>query len=848
MACVRLRRREFVLKQEGASALQPTFLCAIAMVALSGFDAAFAHQSENVEAAETKGFSTEAVASNVKFYTINLPVLVDDFLLGEMPAKIGSDNSLAVDPERLAVLLETVLAPSTFRALKALARQSEDGVINASDISTPGVDVRYDSNEVAVVVLLDTTARQIQGLGGGQVKLDRRGALDPSNFSIGASFRVSQAYNYGSVASQRGRRPVTAAVDGFGNLFGTDGIYFVGSARYTEGASSPLQRDDILVFHDFENSALRLSFGDLPITSLGRQAPPLLGGLSFGRLYNEIQPLRNVRSTGRAQFSLERASTVDVVVNGVTTQTLSLTPGSYDLRDLGLITGLNDVLLVAEDDVGRTELYAGSIFAGGTQLEPGLSIFNVSIGFPRSRTEGSYVYDTSQPTFTGFFQYGFSDRLTFGVSADADGDVQVLGAQAIYSTNIGNFTLDGAVSRSEFAAPGASVNFLYRLPLSSDREALTFDLTAEYNSETFATPSRPLGNFDTEWRTSVQASRTFPYEIRLATGANFTRSRTTDSVSKSYSVTATKLLGPVNAALTLSRISNVFETSNRALLTMSVPLGRKQRLRAIANTEQDTAELQWTRTRQNIVNDWSAQVTLGRNDESYGVQSDFEYRHNRFVTRLQNIYVKETIGDRETERIARADFGFGVGFADGKFGVGQPLTSGFAVVSGHKSLEGRKIEVDGSGEDRPGRAFSGFLGPALLPVDRGYTRREIPVVVEDLPPGVDIGGGEIVLAPGAFSGYAVVLGSAASNTVLGVLLKSNGEPASLIGGMLVPTSGDDAVESTFFTNRAGRFVAERVAPGTYDITYGDDVIGELTISEDAEGLVRVGDITTTLGD
>lgn len=142
-------------------------------------------------------------------------------------------------------------------------------------------------------------------------------------------------------------------------------------------------------------------------------------------------------------------------------------------------------------------------------------------------------------------------------------------------------------------------------------------------------------------------------------------------------------------------------------------------------------------------------------------------------------------------------------------------------------------------------ARTGALGPALVPLDRGYSLNSVEVGVEGAPPGYDIGAGRIDILPGAASGYRMTIGSAASNTVIGILVDAEGKGLAFLAGNLTPLAGKDATEAQFFTNRTGRLVAQHVAPGRYAITpFGQTVpIGEVVVPEDATGTVNIGTMT-----
>ena len=74
------------------------------------------------------------------------------------------------------------------------------------------------------------------------------------------------------------------------------------------------------------------------------------------------------------------------------------------------------------------------------------------------------------------------------------------------------------------------------------------------------------------------------------------------------------------------------------------------------------------------------------------------------------------------------------------------------------------------------------------------------------------------------------------------MVDAEGEPLQFFAGMLEPIEGREAVAVPFFTNRSGRMVAQRVAPGRYSIVPSDGSapIGEVTVPEHATGPIDIG--------
>jgi outer membrane usher protein len=80
---------------------------------------------------------------------------------------------------------------------------------------------------------------------------------------------------------------------------------------------------------------------------------------------------------------------VDILVDNVLMKRIRLGPGNYNLTDLPLNPGANNVKLVIEDDTGQHQTLEFTGFSGQELLSPGISEWSVNAGFKS--------YDTGTP-------------------------------------------------------------------------------------------------------------------------------------------------------------------------------------------------------------------------------------------------------------------------------------------------------------------------------------------------------------------------------------------------------------------------------------------------------------------
>jgi outer membrane usher protein len=246
---------------------------------------------------------------------------------------------------------------------------------------------------------------------------------------------------------------------------------------------------------------------------------------------------------------------------------------------------------------------------------------------------------------------------------------------------------------------------------------------------------------------------------------------------------------------------------------------------------------------------WDAGVDLrhsGR-DENVMAGAVVGYYGNRFEARVSqssgfNEISADSLKLTPAEQRSSARLGTAIVFADGRFGIAQPIRgNGFAILYPHESIAGKAITV---GDKDDVRARSDWLGAAVIANIPAYTTSAIPIDVDDLPVGYSLGTSTIETFAPYRAGYTFEIGSAYSVSAYGTLLLTNGEPVSLLTGTAFPIDRPEK-QVTIFTNASGRFGAEGLAPGKWVIemaTEGGPTRYEFEIPRGADGLFRAGDL------
>jgi len=414
-----------------------------------------------------------------------------------------------------------------------------------------------------------------------------------------------------------------------------------------------------------------------------------------------------------------------------------------------------------------------------------------------------------------------------------------------YGTDYGLFDFEAAASyHATDKELGNAFRLSYRhtLSLLSDND-LRISANSEYRTERFQGAFEDLAFAPREWSSAVQASWIGPrgWSANVGLSASQTRGVNGGFLS-SINGTLSRRLGDFQfgGSFTVAESLNG-ETSERFGFTIGYRPSGLYSSTAQYNSIDDQMQFNLNRrTRQRVGGlNASAQVQDSKRGKRY--RANASYNHNRFESAIQHSY--SAGGPSNEEAVGRTQIRMAsfVGFSDGAVGVGRPVQSGFVLAKKHRSLRKSKVEI------RNGSQFvarPGLLGAAVVPISRPYAVNKFDIVVDPLPVGYDIGEGSITVFPGHGSSYRSPIGSDASRTAMGFLIK-DGKPWALASGMVSP-AGDardkEKFERPLFTNRGGRFVADRLRAGTYEIIIENRVVAHFEIEKNQEGLVNLGKV------
>ena len=837
---------------------------------------------------------TNRINPTGKVITLPLPLKDGETPLGEVIARVNPDDSLLISLADLQQRLQTTLSGETKRSIDKLAAPS--GFVTIEEVKAAGVNLRFDKGLQELHLDLATDLRLTSDISvGGRSTFPVGSALSQPAKASGYLNMISGIdYVWGSdmpgaqssQASGFGQRLGFEAVTRLYGIVTENRFLYEGNvdanicptgAKCIYQHEAGFKRQSSRVVYDFPESQLRLSLGDTEPLSAPVQRSVEMLGVSLEKSPYKLAPGEASGSTTRTSLRLDRPSEVDVIVNGVIVQHLRLRPGTYNIRDLPLATGANEIKLAIVDDSGNRRTETFTTFGATNLLRPGMSEWAATAGVPSYLRDNERAYQNGEYMASSYLRYGISEVLTGEANVQADSRITMGSIGAKTATPWGSFGLLGGASTSDqgsgFAA-GLNWDLIGYSGFVAER-AENFSLSAEYRGKNFRRPgdryTTASGILFPEFNYWLRLSASYSTKLDERSGFSLSaRYQFADDKQPTFSpftikgdrygadATLSRSFGPNVSGSVLAGYSNEsYLRFSPELLSeakpdfrVSVRLSLRPDDKSSVSSSYDSLNRQSTvsgyRAEGNGIGRWDTTVNaqnLGYTDTT-NASASFGYYGNRGEVNLSH-YADSTGPIFDTKNSAAVTqrssvrVGASVAFADGVVAVGPPIRGGaFALVHPHESIAGRKVTV---GDNDYVRAMADNWGPAVITDVPAYSPSSLPIDVADLPLGYSLGAGAFDLRGSYRAGYVLEVGSANSVSAVGTLLDEDGEPVALTSGSAHAEANPSRLVSVF-TNGSGKFGAEGLAPGRWIIEMSSEKPQRYTlvIPKDVKGLFKAG--------
>lgn len=772
-----------------------------------------------------------------------VPLRVDDAVVGDVVVTIDEQEQVLVAATDIAPYLMDALTERSHVTLGAFGAAPVPVTLYAD---VEGLEVDFDQLAMELRVKLDAGKSKPQNLAFARSRAQP--ALNvPASVSafLNYTLTLNQDWQYEEASgftldlegvTRVGGIVFEAEASAGGSL---NGFLCPIEATCREQSKNTFRRRGTRAVYDMEDWDTRSIFGDTSYWGLPTQRSFDLLGINiehnpeiFGKRLNQTTRAFN------QLLVITRSADMELIINGIPMQRLKLQPGSYSLTDLPVTLGANTIEAVVTYDTGEREVFAFSTIANQQLLDAGATTWGITGGLPATWIDGEREY-LSNFQGGGYIRHGLSDSLTAYLTAQSDSTVHNAGLGFHQLTSWGTFHLGATVSQGYGLGYAATVSFESLPDLDNPRRSLR--LAADYYSPEYRQPGDAqllqsdilYPAFDAWLRLTAVATHPLPWESYATLTARYDFAADYPNIPGAVSLGVDRWSIDAGIARDFAHTTTLTFTAgygNDRLLSFSeldedpefrFGLSLYARLGQTSVSAQhsfgnDVSSVAASHVAHTPAETWQASVfTDNAPERGLYTTASASSLGAWGETRVSHTVQQPKSGDDHQR--TQIQHGGALAFADGKFAVGPPVRDGFAIVYPHHTIAESGVIIGNT--DNP-RATGSAWWPALIPDLPAYGQVQYPLDATDIPMGYSLGNAQMTVRSPYRAGYAVPLGSDMPVTAFGTLLDSNGEPAALKSG--VATSDRyPGQRVTLFTNAAGRFAAEGLAPGTWSISFGD---------------------------
>lgn len=762
---------------------------------------------------------------------MTVPLMWRGRALNDVFIRANSEGRFDVDAQSLGAELRPLLNEAGNRWLTDLLAGKL--FVTPDMLRTAGISVSFDLSRLELVIDdIDPDMIPVQPFESGNRPQPLPLTMEPARFSAYLNSNVGFIYrdDDGLVAPE---------------------IFFSGAARYGKvvveaeagfsdglGEGYRFYRQGVRAIYDEPDAYRRWSAGDLRLPGSQVLPTPLIAGVGVQKSRRIFDPFYSTSVLGGRQISITSPSTVDILVNGAPYRSVDLQPGRYDITDLPVEFGANDIQVVVRDAAGRRQVSDLSLFFDPLDLVVGEEEYTAVVGV-LSDEENFQPRYSSDPVGVFNYRRALSERLLLGGGVQLSEKVQLVSVETQIVPQVipGSFQFAGAVSTGD--GEGVALSAGYRWYGGSNQTRKALSIAIDYESDGF----QSLAEFDlaTVGRLTASANYSHGFSARTYASAGMAYSKISGANDQSsFFVDVTHRLTPtINFTVGAEYgTGSVFGRNYGIRLGFSMALGGQRRVDASYQSRRDYARATYSKSSDSYAGSYGYSVGFQRSLGRNSVDGSFDYIGNRFDARLSVASEGDGLGSITDRQVGRLQFGTSLAFADGAFGIGRPIQDSFALAYPHDSLKtdviaGRNLSANEYD------ASSGTFGAAVVNRLSSYNQQEINYDLKNGAIGYDIGAGVERVMPPYRSGYNIEVGSDRFVSVVGTLIIGDA-PASLVSGTISAIDDQGFENQPFFTNSTGRFGIIGLAPGKrYRVALNRGGAFEIFVPADNQGLLRL---------
>ena len=568
------------------------------------------------------------------------------------------------------------------------------------------------------------------------------------------------------------------------------------------------------------------TFGDFSASSGTLGSTAVLGGINFSKNFS-IDPYLLKFPSLDLTGTLETPSELEIYLDNFLVRKEKLPPGEFSFSDIPATVGLGAARISIRDAYGREHIISKPYYYTDRLLKQGLHEYSYSLG-ARREDFGEKSFSYGKPAFLSFHNYGLSEKLTLGYTAEASNDLINMGQTA--SLLIFDFgVLDSVVAVSNssektglsgllgYSFQSRNINIMTSLQ-SSSKEYSNLTMKPEDDKARLAFSST----------VGTGGKRTGFITVGY-TYSDFYESVTTSRIAVSYNKALTK---QTTFFMTASE-SRAIETSDQIFLGLNIYFGKdvSGNLSLASRDGSETSKVGIQKSLP-IGSGFGYKAEVENIHDDNDIDSDLQYQ-NKFGL------FEAGFNNKVRDNGYRLAFSGGAGYIDNSVFLSRPVKDSFAKVK-INDLEGVRVYYYGNEIDRTDKK-----GETIIPNLRSFHDNRIDIENRDIPINYTIPSLTRYISPSFRSGALVEFNVSKLQGIVGtVIMVIDGKKIPAEFAELHINTEDGIMEGLVGTE--GEFYLENIPSGKHmaELVYrGKKCEFSIIIPESEEMLIDLGEIS-----
>lgn len=783
-------------------------------------------------------FSKPSLAVND--WVFPMPLYRSGVLIDEVNVYTDGTNFNGVIASELSETLKNVLAREVIFEINKYGNR----LIKNEELIELGVELVFDPEDLSLSLVVDSDSVKTNQLNFGS-------QYQPPRYSEAGNFAWHNVFNltdnYVTNDDRDSRNSWRAEWISTGNILGHKGLnfelsgYAASRAGLNDTSEVDFYRGDARIFVDRAEYPFRISLGDVSSVPVGHQPSVNLGGGSFERLWGNLQPSRNIQNGASQDIYLAESATVSIYVNDRYYGDLRLPPGRYQIEDLPLQQGNNDIRLEIKYQSGKRETLNYSNFANTRLLKKGFSDFGLYGGVISTVEDNNYEYNSEEYVVQGYYEYGLTESVTLGSNAVYHPLGQILGATIGIGSPIGNigarFSGLAYDDVDEFGMIGSldySFTTFGNLDYTNPNLRLSYEAFVDYRSvpwiidNDLTTGMSLIGNYIYRITEDIDINTRISWDKENDTGI--------DDYNGSIEVNWRPGDFVFTAGVEYFNFQNEVDDDDLTYFFIAEWYWNSEDGDYSSQLQYfypaNLGRVNFSKYSNNTPGGYGYDIRADVSEDLQNYELAADYVGNRFNAEVQLQHLDDRVID-ESGQLVSGRLSTALTLVDTDVSWSRGYRGPAAIVKVHESLD-VPVLIEGYGDDEPESIATKSLNNTA-PLYTSNTRTTVKIAVPDAPIGYDYGPDVYGITAGAYTGHIIEVGSQASKTVIGKFLSEDGAPIKLRNGVVEGMG----IRRVIFTNSAGRFALDGMKSGEYvvEIIGTPSYRGVFTIAESSENLV-----------